>query len=318
MGTVKRKIQLIAGSTYTVSLPKEWVRKNNLKEKKEVLLREMNNKTLVISPEGLIEQKLNKIKLDLSEYSENIEQILFAVYYLGIEEIEVYSKQKIDKTVRTKIRKVLTNMSGTEISYEDNEKIAIRVLLDKSRINIDQIFYRISLLIDASLSNLLGKINMAEIRMNEDEIDRLYHLIAKMVSLSLIDSNILHSSKIKNVSLIPSYFLMGKRLEHIGDNINHLAKYIVKTKGDFLQKKQIFETFKTELKRSLKYFLGKKSENFKKLDLEGFKKLSKAIKNVNDAAIKVYLSEILRYIMDVQEELVNMSFYSKLIAQGQL
>ena len=28
----RRKIQLIAGTTYSVSLPKDWIRKNNLKE----------------------------------------------------------------------------------------------------------------------------------------------------------------------------------------------------------------------------------------------------------------------------------------------
>ena len=32
----RRRLQLIAGATYTVSLPKEWVLKNNLKEKCEV------------------------------------------------------------------------------------------------------------------------------------------------------------------------------------------------------------------------------------------------------------------------------------------
>ena len=45
----RRKIQLIAGSTYTVSLPKSWVIKNNLKEKSQISITENNDRTLVLS-----------------------------------------------------------------------------------------------------------------------------------------------------------------------------------------------------------------------------------------------------------------------------
>jgi len=54
----RRKIQLIAGTTYSVSLPKEWVRKNNLKEKNEILFYEKNDRTLVISPYAIEGKKL--------------------------------------------------------------------------------------------------------------------------------------------------------------------------------------------------------------------------------------------------------------------
>ncbi|MBU1270447.1 MAG: AbrB/MazE/SpoVT family DNA-binding domain-containing protein, partial [Nanoarchaeota archaeon] len=111
----KRKIQLIAGTTYTVSLPKEWVRKNNLKEKNEILLHEKNDRTLIISPHSIEGKKLNEISLNIDEYAPNIDQILFAVYYLGIENITLFSKKEITKDVKVKIRKTITHMSGTEI-----------------------------------------------------------------------------------------------------------------------------------------------------------------------------------------------------------
>ena len=39
----RRKIQLIANSTYTLSLPKYWIKENNLKEKDEIMIYEQNN-----------------------------------------------------------------------------------------------------------------------------------------------------------------------------------------------------------------------------------------------------------------------------------
>ena len=90
-----------------------------------------------------------------------------------------------------------------------------------------KLFYYTNLL---GIENLLGKYNLKEIRANEDEIDRLYHLTTKVISLSLTDSNVLSTSQIKNISLIPCYLLISKRLENIGDNLKSLAVHIDKNK----------------------------------------------------------------------------------------
>ena len=122
----RRKIQLIACTNYLVSLPKELVKKNNLKQKNEILLHEKNDKTLVISPQSVERKKVDEISLDIDEYLTNIDQVLFAVHYMGIEDITLFSKKEINKNIRIKIRKSLSHMSGTEISYEDNKKISIK------------------------------------------------------------------------------------------------------------------------------------------------------------------------------------------------
>ena len=187
----RRKIQLIAGSTYTISLPKEWIIKNKLKEKNEILIYEKGDRTLMLSPHSIESKKLENISLNIDDHLSEINQVLFALYYLGIENISLFSKNDIAKEVRMRIIKTITNMSGTEVSYEDAKNIKIKVLLDKSKVEIPQIIYRIGLIIGLSVANLLDGFDITEIRINENEIDRLYHLISKIVSLSLIDSNIL-------------------------------------------------------------------------------------------------------------------------------
>ncbi len=309
----KRKIQLIAGTTYTVSLPKEWIRKNNLKEKNEIFLYEKNDRTLILSPNSIEGKKLDEISLNIDEYTSNIDQVLFAVYYLGIENINLFSKKEITKEVKAKIRKTITHMSGTEISYEDKEKITIKVLLDKSKVDITQLVYRISLIIESSISNILEQLDINEIRINENEIDRLYHLIAKMVSLSLIDSNVLYSSKIRNVSLIPAYFLIAKRLENIGDNINHLSEYLHKTKVNFENKKEILNFIKNEFDRSIKYIMSCSSKIFEKINVKNLKMINYSISKLKNKTIQNYLEDIIRYIVDIEEEIVNISFYKQLI-----
>ena len=63
-----RKIQLIAGTTYSLSLPKDWVLKNNLKEKQEIQIYENNDRSLIISPKNLEKKKLNQMSIEIDKY----------------------------------------------------------------------------------------------------------------------------------------------------------------------------------------------------------------------------------------------------------
>src|SRR3989338_4436309 len=87
----KRKIQLIAGSTYSISLPKEWILKNKLKEKDELNILEKDNGNLIISS-NTNERTIDSIKLNIEDYK-NIDRILYSCYYLGIETIDINSKK---------------------------------------------------------------------------------------------------------------------------------------------------------------------------------------------------------------------------------
>jgi len=314
----RRKIQLIAGTTYSISLPKDWVRKNNLKEQDDITIIEKSDRTLVLSGHIMRERELKEITLSVEDYAHNIDQILFAVYYLGIENITLVSKKELSKEDRAKIRKALTHMVGTEIVFEDKQKIIIKVFLDKTKVDFVQTFYRMSLIIESSMNNLMENKNLEEIRINENEVDRLYNLIVKIVSLSLLDADILHSSKINNVSLATSYFLISKRMENIGDNIYNLVEYMKKNKVDFKNKKDIINIIKTELNRTTTHILGRSSKSFEKIDPNKLELLHGAMSKIYDRTVFNYLEDTVRYVIDIQEEIVNILFYNELIKKGVL
>ena len=313
-----RKIQLIAGTTYSISLPKDWVKKHNLKEKNELMLYEANDRSLVLTPHHVSAKKSNEINLNIDDYLNNIGQILFSVYYFGMENINLFSKNGISKNTEIKIRKTLTHMSGTEITYEDKNNIKIKVFLDKSKIDILQVIYRIVLIIESSITSLIGEFNIEEIRMNENEIDRLYHLISKIISLSLTDTGILQSSNINYSSLIPSYFLIGKKLENIADNINHISEHLNSSKGKFENSKEILLVIKEEMNKCAAAIIQKKTSVFEKLPSEKVKHISSLILGIKDKVILNYAEDIVRYTIDVEEEIVIISFYNHLISHDMI
>jgi len=314
----RRKIQLIAGTTYSISLPKEWVRENKLKEKDEVLIYEKSDRSLVLLSERMEKKDIGEVKIDVDEYpGMDLAQILFPLYYMGVEKIILVSKKEIPKAVKSNVRKTLQYMSGTEMTYEDKKKIEIQVLLDKSRINVHQILYRINLIIDASIQNLLGKLDISEIRINEDEVDRLYQLIAKIIPLSLKDTDVLHSSKINSEVLITSYLLIAKKLENIQDNVHKLAEYMKKNKIKLKEEGKILEILREEIDRSVKYPLKERRELFKK-DTELLEKVNENLFKIKDVRIMNFIENISRYVRDIEEEMGNMAFYKKMIRENLL
>ncbi|MFH1173603.1 MAG: AbrB/MazE/SpoVT family DNA-binding domain-containing protein [archaeon] len=304
----RRRIQLIAGTTYTLSLPKEWVRRNKLKEQDEILIDERGDGTLVLLPHSKEKRTGTDITFQIDDFLDSIEQVLFSFYHLGFETITLWSKKEMPKATRALIRKSITYMSGTEIVHEDEKKIIIKILLDKNRIDLTQVLYRMGLILQNSAAQLIGEIAIADIRIGEQEIDRLYHLNAKVLSLALQDNTLLSTARIQHLGLILLYSLINKKLENIGDVISRLAEYLHDHKLHLEQKKDV-QFIMAELDRSLKHV----HSPFLMMSKDVILGLKEKLPECKDTTIRYHLSTLLRYVIDVQEEMVSVSFHQKLI-----
>ena len=166
--------------------------------------------------------------------------------------------------------------------------------------------------------NILDELDINDININETEIDRLYHLATKIISLSLNDSKILSSSNIKNISLIPSYFLMCKKIENIGDNISHLGLHLKKNKIDTKEYQEILKLIKLEINRSMKHVANDFPNIFDKIPEKERIEKKELICRIKDKIISDYLKDTLRYLKDIEDEIIQLSFNKQLIRQGVL
>ncbi len=302
----KRKIQFVGGTTYTVSLPKDWILKNNLREKEFLHIYENNDRSLLISPKTDREKKNEKIVVDADKYS-NIADILFTIYYMGFEEIEIKS-DLLTKKMKKQVRSALVSMSGTEIVFESEKKMKINVLLDKSKIRIPELLYRVVLILEMSISNILGDIDKQELNLNEMEIDRLYHLMTKMLSMSLVDTNILHSAKIKNITTIPYFFLINKKLESIGDELVRFSRYLPDESETQIYR-DILVIMKEELNRAVSYLLKDQKDLFEKISEEEYNSIYDMMNKIEAKTHYLFLKDIIRNTVDIQEAIVKLSYY---------
>lgn len=304
----KRKLQFVAGSTYSISLPKEWVNEYKLKPQQELDIIDSDNGLIISTGEYSVDT--GDLNYCIDGYENFVGQILISAYYQGFENIEFYTKKELTQEVRTSVRRALFKLPGAEIISEDKKKFSIKIMFDDFNIDIFQLFYRINLLIESSFENVSNHFDWEEIRMNEDEIDRLYNLSMKILTASITNRGILKSSKIERVSFVPSLILVNKRLENIGDNLKKIARLMEGDSSALKDSKKIMSEIFSELNRSVLFLIGKKNKIFSRVSDADEKRIYSEADLVSNSSIKHLVKWIFRYIVDIQEECVNVGFYS--------
>lgn len=306
-----RKIQSIAGSSYSVSLPKDWVKKRGLKEGKTLAIYENHDGSLTLDSNSEKMNVAEEMTIKVEDFKESLECVLLSVYYLGVERINIISSKEFTREIRAAIRGSLDKMSGTEISYEDEKKVTLSILLDKNKINVHQILYRIILLLDSELSSISnGKVDLKEAEFSEREIDRLYNLLRRIINVSLRESQILQSSQIKKVVNIPAYSLISRKFENIGDILFKMTFQSGKEKVNVnLKNNKGIELILNELERISRAILSGCDEIFSE-DRAFSESVKKEVALMKEERMKEFFTQLARYIVDVEQQLGDISFYN--------
>ena len=104
------------------------------------------------------------------------------------------------------------------------------------------------------------------------------------------------------------YLLIAKRLEHLGDNLYRVSSSLKNTSS----LSHIFDFLDLQTKRSIQYLNGPKTEVFHKLDQKSVQTIREKMLKLEDYTVRMHFLDALRCVINVEEELVNVSFFSRL------
>ncbi len=232
-----RKLQLVGGSTYVLSLPKKWIDELNLKTGDPVSIVKNVNRSLSILPTGGSQSpKIAKSKTIISqkESVESIQRKVIAMYLSGYQIIEIQSKGgRIQLEHKQAIRDLVRrNMIGTEIVESSPESITIQILTSLPELSISDALKRMFLLtttmhrqaIDAlkEMDTELGE----EITHLDDEVDRFSLYILRNLTLAVEHERILRDIGLKKPSDCISYRIVVKSIERVADHAVSIASRV--------------------------------------------------------------------------------------------
>ena len=227
-----RRLQKI-GSTILVSLPKEWVEANNLDKSIPVELETGHNTISITVNKEKKPSKQVTISYPLPKEENNVANITGA-YLLGYDIINVKGKTSISIADREKIRGSLRRLVGMEIIEEDAANINVQFLLDETTLNPEKILKRMSTIAFGMFNDaLLGllsedKSNLQALSNRDDEIDRQYFLLVRLIRTTMVDKRLADIFNLENIDIL-DFRIAANLLETAGDTIVELASSLSKT-----------------------------------------------------------------------------------------
>lgn len=243
-----RKLQLIGGSSYMVSLPKEWVRANKLSQGDEIIL-EVEDKVITLYPKGFKDDlKVSRVVIeDLRRYDDKfLRRFIYALYIQGIDEILITDKN-LNPRLIAKISEIVKSLIGIEI-IDASDKVVLRCLTvtDFDVYGVVRRMTQIVLTMIHTILDAMAKNDssaLREIRNLEVDSDRLYLLAVRQEHRLVKEFS--SPARWNELRLILGIRTVAKLIEEILDNFENFSSYVAELKDS--KEKDILVKFLKDL-----------------------------------------------------------------------
>ena len=325
-----RKVQITGGSSFVITLPKEWARSQKLEKNDPLGFIIQPDGTLLLTPKVEGEQQLRTKEFDASEIKSPtyLMRLLISAYIAGHNTIEIRSKKRMSQKVRTVVRRYTQMTIGQEVVEETDRSITIKDLLNPAEMPPEKTIRRMHIIIrgmheDVIMALRTGNKKLAEeVQMRDVEVNRLHWLTARQYNLLL--RNVALSEKMGiTVETATMYYLISRIMERIGDHAvrigTNVQPLITKRVNPRIIDKIIsagakaLEVFNQSIESFFKGDPKGSNEN-----IEAGKKLEKVYDEINALALKHkgvtaisvgYIAESLRrvgeYSANISENAIN-------------
>jgi len=230
-----RKVQMTGGSSFIISLPKEWIVSHKIEKNDTLGIISQPDGNLLVTPRIEMEDTLKTKEIDVDEYPTRdfLFRVLIGTYIMGYSRLVIKSGKRFDPNVRESIINFTQIAIGPEIIEESNNIIVIKDLLNPKEMPFEKTIKRMYILAhgmhDDALSALTKKDGSLakEVIKRDDDIDRLHWLIGRQSHIVLRD--IILSQKM-GITLEDAYHYqqISRFLERIGDHAVKIAKNVKK------------------------------------------------------------------------------------------
>jgi len=326
-----RRVQLTGGSSFVITLPKEWVKSLNIKKNDPLGINIQSDGTLLITPK-ITQERLQKIKefdaTDISKQSYLLRRLIGA-YIAGYTTIKINTPSGVPATVRNVIRIFTQTTIGQEVIEETDQHIILKDLLDPTEMPFDRTIKRMHIIVKGMHQDGMQALKNKDKTLAEDiisrdnDLDRLNWLAARQYNIMLQNISLAEKMNI-TAEMASTYFLISRIIERIGDHTVRIAQNISNLVDKNNLDKKTIDHILTASNLSIDIFNKSIGAFFKKdikasnETIESVTKLEKLCEEINTLALQQkgiiaisigYIVESIRrigeYAEDISENVIN-------------
>ncbi|WP_247729298.1 phosphate uptake regulator PhoU [Halovivax limisalsi] len=215
-----RKVQVTGGSTYTVSLPKEWATDNGVEAGSTVEFYPEDG-ALLLTPKR--ESAHQEGELDVSNLTgTQLTRAVMTMYVSGFDIIRL-TADRVTTEQRRAIREATQNLVGVEVLSETTDSVVIQDLLDSAELSIVNAVDRMRLIAESMLEDAVTALVendddiAADVIQRDDDVDRLFLVVSRIFRATLRSPTAAESLGVTREDCF-DYHSSARQLERVADH----------------------------------------------------------------------------------------------------
>jgi len=325
-----RRVQITGGSSYVITLPKEWIRTMNIKKNDQLGINIQSDGALIINPK-ITQEQLQKIKeFNVSKISKPnyLLQLLIGAYISGYTSLKITSPTRMSTAVQNVIRSFTQLAIGPEVVEETDKSVTLKDLLNPMEMPLDRAIKRMYIIVKGMYEDTIRALQtnnknlVGDVFSRDDDVDRLHWLVARQYNIILQNVSLAGKMDI-TIEMASTCFLISRIIERIGDHTVRIAQNISKLVYSDLNKQKIDRIIMAS-SLSLDIFNKSMGAFFKKdikasnKTIESVAKLELLCEEINAIALKqkgivaIYIGYVVEsikrigeYAEDISENVIN-------------
>jgi len=232
----QRKLQVTGGSTFILSLPKEWATKNALKRGSSMMVREEEDGSLSIVPSTFPKKEKQDeafIKVSQDDNPDAIMRTAISAYLSGYNILHI--KAQGQKLLSSKLRNHLKNFArnylvGTEIVIDTPTELTLQVLLNYPELTVQNAISRMSIIASSMHEEAITSLrkpdyqNSKAVIETDREVNRFGLYIVRLLKLAVSNQRIVREIGLTSQKECLGYRLLAKAVERTADHATKIAE----------------------------------------------------------------------------------------------
>jgi phosphate uptake regulator len=232
-----RKVQLTGGSTYTISLPKQWATEHHIEAGRQLFLHPNGDASLVVRATPPEESENTTASVAVDDYTEdNLRRTVQALYAAGLDEFTLTASGEFSTVQRRVTTSTATNLVGLEALEETDSRIVFRNLLNSSNESVRQSVLQLEYVTVWMHRNAVIAVANADTERAEhvidrdDEADRLFGLVHRRFQRALVSMQEVEQLGFDRQTLF-DYYTTARQLERVADHAEKIATVSLRLDG---------------------------------------------------------------------------------------
>ncbi len=238
-----RKVQLTGGSSYVLTLPKEWIKSLGIRKNDSLGLITQPDGTLIVTTRTTEArpQRTKEIKVEDVRDQAHLFRMLIGSYIMGYSTITLRSSGRMPAQARDTVVKFAQMTIGPEVMEESASSITVKDLLNPAEMPFDKTIRRMHILVRTMHEDAFTAMEKRDRALAEDvlrrdsDINRLNWLAARQHSIMLADTTLARRMGISLEDAV-HYFLIARILERIGDHGVRISRGVLQLMEKRLEK----------------------------------------------------------------------------------